>query len=286
MRSLRFLSFVVALVPTLVGCGDDDSAGDPGSRAPEPIAIDFAMQVNGEAFACGETFPGVGSPPSEFRATDARFYVYGVELVDKSGTAHALELEDDGIFQSQGVALLDFEDGCGPDGTTEMNTQLRGKVVPASYESIRFTVGVPLELNSLDLATAAPPLDVTGMYWTWLSGYKFLKMDASTPMEGGGIYPFLLHIGSAGCPGDRDEAPPTGPCAFPNRVTYELSGFTGADKKVVADVADLLAEIDLSVNTDGTPPGCMSMPDDPECLLVLPRLGVDDASEQLLFHVE
>lgn len=285
MHSLRFWSFVVALVPLLAACGDDDPAGDQGPRDPEPITIKFLMQVNSDEFVCGMTYRGVGSPRAEFRATDARFYVYDVALIDTKGTAHPVELEDDGAFQGNGVALLDFEDGCGPDGTPEMNTELRGKVVPGPYQSLRFTLGVPPELNSLDLATAAPPLDVTGMYWTWLSGYKFLKMDASTPMDGGGIYPYLMHIGSAGCPGDRDEAPPTGPCAFPNRITYELPGYTGSDKSVTADVADLLADIDLSYNTDGTPPGCMSMPDDPECQLLLPRLGVDDVSQQLLFKV-
>ena len=286
MHSVRFWSFVVALVPTLAGCGDDDPVGDPGPPDPKPIAIDFALQVNGDAFACGETYSGVGTPAADFRATDARFYVYDVELVDKAGTAHELELEDDGAFQGDGVALLDFEDGCGSDGTEETNTQVRGMVVPAAYESIRFTLGVPPDQNFLDLTSAAPPLDVTGMYWTWLSGYKFLKLDASTPMQEGGIHPFLLHLGSAGCPGDNPTAAPDGPCTFPNRVSYELSGFTGSNKKVVADVAGLFADSDLSFNTDGTAPGCMSEPDDPECQTVLPRLGVNDATEQLLFHLE
>jgi uncharacterized repeat protein (TIGR04052 family) len=280
------LFLVLSLAPLLAGCGDDDPAVDSGPRDPEPITIDFGLQVNGETFACGETYAGVGSPAADFRATDARFYVYGVELVDEKGSAHPLELEDDAAFQGAGVALLDFENGCGADGTEETNTQLRGSVVPAAYESIRFTLGVPPEQNFLDLATAAPPLDVTGMYWSWLAGYKFLKLDGATPREGGGIRPFLLHLGSAGCPGDNSEAAPEGPCAFPNRVSVELSGFTGKDVKVVADLADVFAGSNLSFNTDGTAPGCMSEPDDPECQTVLSRLGVDGADEQLLFHLE
>jgi uncharacterized repeat protein (TIGR04052 family) len=286
IHSFRFLSFLLVLAPMLAGCGDDDPALDSGPREPEPLTIDFALHVNGEDFACGETYSGVGSPSADFRATDARFYVYGVELVDEKGTTHPFELDDDSAFQGAGVALLDFEDGCGSDGTEETNTQLRGSVVPAAYESIRFTLGVPPEQNFLDLATAAPPLDVTGMYWSWLAGYKFLKLDGSTPMEGGGIHPFLLHLGSAGCPGDNSEAAPLGPCAFPNRVNVELSGFTRKDTKVVADLADVFANSDLSLNTSGTAPGCMSEPGDPECETVLPRLGVNGADEQHLFHVE
>lgn len=286
MHAFRISSFVVALVPALVGCGDDNPTGDSGPRTPEPITIEFALQVNGAAFACGETYPGLGSPPADFRATDARFYVHGVELLDQAGTAHPLELEDDGAFQGTGVALLDFEDGCGADGTEEMNTKLHGSAVPAHYESIRFTLGVPPEQNFLDLATAAPPLDVTGMYWAWLTGYKFLKVDASTPREGGGIHPFLLHLGAAGCPGENAEAPPEGACAFPNSVTYELSGFTGSGVKIVADIAEVFARSNLAFNTAGSAPGCMSEPDDPECQTVLPRLGVNDATAQLLFHLD
>jgi len=283
MTALRCSPLLVVFALSLTGCGDD--ADDGASKTPVPISLEFALNVGEAPFACGSTYADIGSPPAEFTPTDARFYLHGVELVDKGGKAHPIELEAD-AFQGDGLALLDFEDGCGPDGTEETNTAVRGMVVPGTFESVRFTLGVPPEQNFIDLAAAAAPLDVTGMFWTWQSGYKFLKLDASSPMEGGGINPFLLHVGAAGCPGTNPQAAPEAPCTFPNTVSYELDGFTGKSSKVVADLADLLAASDLSVNTDGTAPGCMSEPDDPECLTVLPRLGVNDASEQRLFHVE
>jgi uncharacterized repeat protein (TIGR04052 family) len=284
MTRARMEFCIAALASSLcLHCGDDD--GERDGDVPIPTELTFELRVGGEPLACGEEYPDVGEPPAPFTVTDARFYVSSIELVDAAGRGHAVTLTSN-AFQGGGVALLDFEDGCGPDGTAETNTSVTGLVAPGDYRGLRFTLGVPQEKNFLDLAKAAPPLDVTGMFWTWLSGYKFLKVDGSSPMEGGGIYPYLVHVGAAGCPGDNAQAPPTGDCVAPNLVRYDLDGFRFGESKLVADLADVLATTDLSFNTDGTAPGCMSELDDPECRTIFERLGIDDAERQLLFSLE
>jgi uncharacterized repeat protein (TIGR04052 family) len=264
-------------------CGDGEDGAGSGVQA--PIQLDFALEVGGQPFECGAAYPGIGDPAAEFTVTDARFYVHGVELLDTAGTAHPVVL-DGSAFQGGGIALLDFEDGCGPDGTSETNTAITGTVAAGDYRSVRFTLGVPPEKNFIDLAAAPAPLDVTGMFWTWQYGYKFFKLDGSSPAEEGGINPFFIHLGSSDCPGDNPQAPPSADCDAPNRVTYELAGFTEGETTIVAEVADILATTDLSFNTEGTAPGCMSETTDPECQAVLPRMGVDDANDQLLFYTD
>ena len=182
-----------------------------------------------------------------------------------------LELER-GTFQAQNLALLDFENGCGPDGTEEMHTTLTGSVASRDrdFVGLRFTLGVPPNKNSIDLSRAAPPLDVTGMFWTWQVGYKYVKLDGSSPASGGGINPFFLHLGASASPGDNPQAPPSADCAQPNLATFELLEFSPTAQRVVADLASLLASSDLSSNTEGTGPGCMPEPNDPECLTLLP----------------
>lgn len=256
-------------------CGDDQE-----ERA---ITLEFEFQVNGESFECGSTYPNLGTPETDFTLTDARLYLHGFELVDDSGRAHPLSLSEDTPFQGNGIALLDFEDGCGPDGSPETNTTVKGTAKGDDFTAVRFTLGVPLNENFIDLSAAAPPLDVTGMYWTWLSGYKFLKVDGSSPSSEGGINPFFLHLG-ASCAGDNPAAPPLMPCAAPNQVTYELEGELSDGGKIVADIADVLATSDLTKNTPGTGPGCMSEPGDPECVTILSRIGVDVAADQVFFH--
>jgi hypothetical protein len=48
--------------------------------------------------------------------------------------------------------------------------------------------------------------------------------------------------------------------------------------------------VDITRNTQGTPPGCMSFPNDPECRTVLPALGLPymdvPANEQRFFRVQ
>lgn len=273
MRSLaRSLRLLIAL--TSFGCSD----GDPDPVAPVPVTLHFELNVAGEPFACGQRYANVGSPPADFTPTDARFYAYDFALVGAEGT-NPIEL-DESSFQGQGVALLDFEDGCGPDGTAELNSEVTGIVVPGNFSGVRFTLGLPPEQNFIDLVSAAPPLDVSGMYWTWQFGYKFLKVDGSVPSSEGGINPFLVHVGASGCPGTNAEAPPDGDCQYPNRVTYTLEGASNSNPRVTADLGAILALSDLSTNTDGTAPGCMSEPDDPECDAVFDRLGVNDARDQ------
>ncbi len=277
------LWFALLASASCLHCGDDD--GNQDGDVPIPTELSFELRVGGEPVSCGEEYPGVGAPAAPFTVTDARFYLSSFELVDAAGRGHAVELTPS-AFQRDGVALLDFEDGCGPDGTEETNTTVSGLVAPGEYRGVRFTLGVPKDKNFLDLAQAAPPLDVTGMFWTWLSGYKFLKVDGSSPMETGGIFPYLVHVGAAGCPGDNAQAAPTGDCVAPNQAHYDLDGFRFGESKIVADLADLLATTDLAFNTDGTAPGCMSELDDPECRTIFERLGIDDADEQVLFSLE
>lgn len=271
-HAIAFLLMVLAS-----GCSDEAEE--------QAVHIRFDVRVQGEAFECNGEYPDVGSPPSPYQLTDARFYVHGVELLDDSGKRYPVSL-DDTAFQGRGVALLDFEDGCGDDGTPETNSLVSGRAEPGEYTGVRFTLGVPARENFKNLTAQPAPLNVTGMFWVWQSGYKYLKVDGFAPNHDGSILPYFLHLGASGCPGTNPNAPPTGDCASPNRVTYELSGFAPETSVVVADVAQLFAENDLAVNTADTAPGCMSEPDDPECSPLYARLGLDDPSQQVFFHLE
>jgi uncharacterized repeat protein (TIGR04052 family) len=283
---LSFRPFLLAVAAGCTfGCADEDAAAEPEHFS--EVALDFELVVNGAPFRCGDEYEELGEPPLPFTVTDARFYLHDLALLHETRGWLPLELER-GTFQAQNLALLDFENGCGPDGTEEMHTTLTGSVASQDrdFVGLRFTLGVPPEQNFIDLSRAAPPLDVTGMFWTWQVGYKYVKLDGSSPASGGGINPFFLHLGASACPGDNPQAPPSAACAQPNLASFELLEFSPTAQRVVADLASLLASSDLSFNTEGTGPGCMSEPNDPECLTLLPRLGIDDGKQQKFFATE
>jgi uncharacterized repeat protein (TIGR04052 family) len=269
--------------------------------AQQEIAIRFAAQVNGSAFACGQSYPGLGSTQATAMPTDFRFYLHDVQLLRADGTPVPVTLAET-PWQHAGVALLDFENGQGPcaqGGNAPMNDAVRGSVAPGRYTGLRFTLGVPERLNHQDATVAPSPFNLTAMFWNWQNGYKFAKVDlqlgsaipaaSGAPAHGGGAGSggFSLHLGSTQCMAPAPTAPGRD-CRNPNRPVVTLTGFDPLAARVVADIGPVLAGVDITRNTQGTPPGCMSFPNDPECRTVLPALGLPymdmAAGEQRFFR--
>lgn len=262
------------------------TAGAQG--ASQAVTVRFAAQVNGQAFSCGQSYPGVGTARSTITPSDFRFYVSDVTLVDETGKAVPVALAQDGIWQLENIALLDFENGTGPcrNGTSAMNTALRGTVPAGRYVGLRFTLGLPFARNHGDPTVAPSPLNLTAMFWTWQGGYKFLKFDTGAAGHapghaaagaGHGGEPasgFSVHLGSTQCAApSRTQAPQTA-CANPNRVTVSFDRFDPIKQTVVADMGTVLAGANVEVNAPNTSPGCMSFPGDADCPPVMGALGL------------
>lgn len=245
----------------------------------DPVTIHFAGRVGAEPFECGRTYAGVGTSASDYTAQDLRFYVHDVRLVRADGTEAPVQLDADGVFSDGEVALLDFEDGGECDGgNLPTNTELHGLVEPGEWVGVRFRLGVPLARNHLDSATAPAPLNLSSMFWGWMDGYKFLRVEGrSTGLPGG----TLFHLGSTGCSGDARMG--TRVCGSPNLGEIALDGFDPATDQIVADLASMYAAMDLDVDGGGNP-GCMSAPGDPECAVLFAAVGV--GGSQTLFRVE
>ena len=79
--------------------------------AQETVTINFVADIGGKPFSCAETFPGIGSANSEMTVTDFRLFVHDAALVRADGSLAPIALEQDGQWQYENAALLDFEDG-------------------------------------------------------------------------------------------------------------------------------------------------------------------------------
>jgi uncharacterized repeat protein (TIGR04052 family) len=234
------------------------------------VTLRFEAQINGQPFRCGERYIQVGSKAATVTPTDFRFFVSGIELLDRNGKAVPLSLEQDGRWQLGNIALLDFEDGSGPcrNGSTALNTTVRGSVAAGEYAGLRFTLGVPFEHNHADPTTAPAPLNNTAMFWNWRGGYKFLKVDMH-----GGAPGYSIHLGSTVCSSASPTVAPTA-CANPNRVTVHFDKFDASRNTIVADIGRVLSGSDVSTNAPGTSPGCMSFPKDADCPPIMGALGL------------
>ncbi len=245
-----------------------------GSCGPAPtraVSVAFSGRVGDTPFACGQTYPNVGTTSTTFTGLDFRFYVHDVALVTSDGRAVPIALTNDGEWQSQGVVLLDFENGDGcEEGNAPMNLVVRG-TVPADgtvFTGVRFHLGVPAALDHLDADNQPSPLNVTSMFWGWADGYKFFRVDGRTTGQPAGM---RFHLGATACSGD----PRTGTrvCANENDPEITITGFDVDHDTVVADIAGLFAASDLDHDMGGAA-GCMSDTDDPDCTAMFAAIGM------------
>ncbi|WP_404370983.1 MbnP family copper-binding protein [Corallococcus coralloides] len=249
-----------------LGCGEDE---------PEVLTVDLPVvaRVGTEAFACGKTYTNVGTTGTTYEPMDFRVYVHGVRLVTRDGQEVPVTLTEDGTWQHSGVALLDFanNDGLCKQYTEGMNTSLRGTVPQGDYTGLRFTVGVPEELNHGDPTTLGAPMGDTSLHWNWQGGFVFARIEGRTR----GIPQHVLHVGSTACaPPPEGQTQGTAGCANNNRPEFHLDSFDVTKNKVVMDLGTLFADSNLDANAPSTSPGCMSSPNDADCGPLFQRMGL------------
>lgn len=257
--------------------------------ADNPVTINFVAEIGGKPFSCSETYSGLGKPEASVRGIDYRMFVHSPALVRADGSLQPIKLDQDGKWQLDNLALLDFEDGssgCNAAGNGELNTSLRGSVPDGDYKGLTFEVGVPFEMNHVDPTLASAPINTTAMFWNWQNGFRFVRIDlVPTDRAEDGPKGWFLHLGSTQCAGESKTEPPSS-CKNPNHMKVAFDGFDPRTNVVVIDPAPVVAEADLRVNATETSPGCMSFPGDADCNTVMPRLGFAygdmAAGEQLL----
>ena len=221
-----------------------------------PVNIEFVATWAGQPLRCGETAVSL---------TDLRFFVSDIVLIDVNGGEHPLLLTTDDRWQQDGIALVDLENGRGAclNGTPDMHAVLSGTAATDDVEGIRFTVGVPFELNHANPLLAVSPLNDAAMHWHWRSGYKFLRAGVATESDG-----FWIHLGSTGCKGTVQNITE---CRYPNRVTVELSEFSPASDRVALDLSRLLKNVDLD---NGVRSDCSSGLSESSCAAPFDALGL------------
>ncbi len=273
MRSLA------VLVLALAGCGGNST-----------YTVTFAPLVAGAPFSCTQTYANIGTTKTTIAPMDFRMYVHDVSLVRASGEKVPLALTVDGKWQSATTALLDFEDGSGACMTNspETNFSVVG-TAPAhgDYTAVAFTVGVPADEDHLNAATAMPPLNQPAMWWSWVGGYRYMRLEVQSTKNP----TWFFHLGAEACTGASTTSIT---CKYPDLAVISLASFKANTTKVAMDVATLFADSDLDHQIDGvvdTVPGCMSSTADPECPPLFSKLGLtfesnDPGPPQTFFAVQ
>lgn len=260
----------------LTACG-----GGSGERS---ISIDFAAVAGTTPITCASSLSDLGTTGATGTLSDMRFYISNVKLVKSDGSTESLKLNATDNYNatlgSDTVTLIDLEDKTGSCvGTTAMNTSIKGTVPAGDYVGVKMTVGVPFAMNHTDQGAdvSVTPAVVNnavhpGMAWSWASGRKFAKIEATNSTWTAST--FNVHLGSTGCTGTSPSTGLVSSCSRPNRVALSFPSFNPDTQKIAVDVKALVASNNVTVNGGG-PTGCMSGSTDPECQATFDALGLD-----------
>lgn len=273
------MSFVFALFASVVAANSLSSATTVAADSLVPITIRVQAMVGAEPFACGQSYTGVGTTGATITASEFRFYVHNVRLVNARGDTVRAALQPASPWQDRDVALVDVENGAGScsGGTPEMHPEFTVLAPAGNYKGVAFALGVPFARNHGDLAAQPAPLSLSRLFWSWNGGYKFLRVDMRVTQGDSAATGWVIHLGSTGCTGEAGAKSPTS-CAQPNRAEVALANFDPSKDVIVADLAAMLARSNVRSNQPKTAMGCMSAPTDADCGGLFASLGLPHPS--------
>lgn len=139
---------------------------------------DLVLNTTDYTNAAGETF----------KVTKFDYYVSNIELIKTDGTVYTVP-QNDSYF-------LIKEDNAASQKFTISNIPV------GDYNKVRFVIGVDSVRNTLDVSQRTGVLDPAagglGMYWSWNSGYIFVKLEGTSPVSTRPGNAFQYHIGGFG----------------------------------------------------------------------------------------
>ena len=116
----------------------------------------------------------------DFKVTTFKYYISNVTLITKNG---------DKISIPDSYLLVNAAD------STTLNQQITG-IPEGKYTGITFTIGIDSLRNFSGAQTGV--LDpAKGMFWSWNSGYIFVKLEGESPRSTAKRNRLTFHIGGA-----------------------------------------------------------------------------------------
>ncbi len=173
IRNILFLLFTVSSV-ALTSCKKEKevSSDEKGN-----FTIEFENNVNGAPLVLN-TQNYTNANGDNFNISVFKYYVSNIKLTKADGSVYTVP---------ESYILVD---------ASKPNTSLNNlKDIPAGdYTKISFLIGVDKERNLAGAQTGA--LDpALGMFWTWNSGYIFVKLEGTSPQSTAADHSLTFHIG-------------------------------------------------------------------------------------------
>jgi hypothetical protein len=114
-----------------------------------------------------------------------RFFINTIALAQASGKENPAWIDENDL----GLFLIDYS------SKDSLSYKVSFKVIPGAYSDIRYTIGVPREINHGNPDTAPELLKKSlssEMYWEWNSGYIFFLTEGKIHDETNRLFHFAI----------------------------------------------------------------------------------------------
>ena len=133
---------------------------------------------------------------------------------------------------------------------------------------LRFTLGLPFEVNHLNPLSQPSPLNIPSMFWSWRGGHKFLRLDMAAEGQA-----WDFHLGSTGCVSASAMRSPQAACINPNTMQLTLAKHEHGERLVI-HLDKLLQGLELNNKSS-----CLMQPDKASCQQLMANLANNEVFE-------
>lgn len=125
----------------------------------------------------------------QFSVSLLQYYISNIKLKTSEGQEYTVPQDSSYFLINESDAATHFA---------------KVKVPVADYQSLTFTIGVDSLRSTMDISKRTGALDpagdhsTTGMYWSWNSGYIFMKLEGSAADASSADKKIRYHIGGFG----------------------------------------------------------------------------------------
>jgi hypothetical protein len=188
-KHLFTLFSALSLGLLVMACSKKDDPGSYSATDKNSVNLEFDNRLGGQKLVLGQTTAKNGSG-EDLTLTTFNYFISNVALTKEDGSV--VKFPDQYFLVRQA-------------DPASLNATL--KDVPAgNYKAVTFTIGVDSARSVSDVSKRTGVLDVAanpddGMYWSWNSGYIFMKMEGTSPvvpLRASGQRLFQLHVGGFG----------------------------------------------------------------------------------------
>lgn len=175
MKISPYFMALLCLVILLSSCKKNDDQITANIKS--SFTLEFEHQVNGAPLALN-TASYKNAKGEDYKINVFKYYVSNIKLSKADGTFYLLP---------ESYFLID-------ESKPESKLITVNDVPAGDYTKIEYTIGVDYARNFAGAQTGA--LDpINGMFWTWNSGYIFVKFEGTSPQSTAANNNLTFHIG-------------------------------------------------------------------------------------------